>query len=85
MKIKILFGRKSYRIEVNENDTFEDLKEKCVKKIIKKYLHKDHVFLFGLKASKLYKLDDKLIDFNIKENDTIIMRFIDHYGGGIDN
>ena len=85
MKIKILFGRKSYRIEVNENDTFEDLKEKCVKKIIKKYPHKDHEFLFGFKASKLYKLDDKIIDFNIKENDTIIMRFIDHYGGGIDN
>ena len=86
MEINInFFGGETYKIKVNGDDTYKDLKEKCIKNFIKKYPHKDHKFNFMFDGCILEKLEYKLKDLNIKENDTIIVCISHERGGCIDN
>ena len=85
MEIEIYFRGTIYKIKVNENDTYEDLKKKYVQNILKKYKHEDHNYL-------MFSYEDKYIERNlenykIEQNDIIHMILMPDLrgGGGIDN
>ena len=75
-----------FSIDVNEDDTVGDLKEKILKTKIKEIPHSSHYFYLSFKHIRL-KNDKKLSYYNIKNFDYLIIGFLYSfsYAGYIDN
>ena len=82
MEIKIYFFGKEYPIKVNENDSVEDLKKKCVQNILKKFKHQNHHFFIAFDGKRI---KGKLSNYNIKQGAWIGMEFDLEGAGIIDN